>query len=197
MLGCGKAVMRRIHQYGYAARYFVGHGIDIGSGGDPLAQYKDQFPRMRSCREWDLADGDAQILAGIHDHTYDFLHSSHCLEHMHDPVEAIANWFRVLKPMGHMVVIVPDEDLYEQRAWPSTYNNDHRCTFTINKARSWSPASRNLIDLLKTLPAQSRIVKIELLEGGFFNGPRIDQTTPDYISESAIEFVVRKESRAD
>lgn len=198
MLGCGKAVMRRIHQFGYVGRYFVGDGIDVGSGGDSLAQYKDQFPLMRSCRDWDLRDGDAQYLHGINDHSYDFLHSSHCLEHMNDPVEALANWYRVLKPYGHLVILVPDEDLYEQRAWPSMYNSDHKFTFTINKKQSWSPASRNLTDLLKTLPATARIVKIELLDGGFMKSrARLDQTTQEYISESAIEFVVRKEIEAE
>jgi predicted SAM-dependent methyltransferase len=189
--------MRRIHQHGYASRYFVGDGIDIGSGGDPLGQYQEQFPRMRSCREWDLADGDAQLLAGVNDHSYEFLHSSHCLEHMNDPVEALRNWFRVIKPRGHMVVLVPDEDLYEQGSWPSRYNSDHKSSFTINKSDSWAPDSRNLLDLLKTLPATARIVKIELLDGGFLHSlAQTDQTTPAFISESAIEFIVRKAERA-
>lgn len=194
MLQCGKAVMRRIHQFGYASRYFVGHGIDVGSGGDPLSQYKDQFPGMLSCRDWDLNDGDAQLLASVNDNSYDFLHSSHCLEHVHDPIEALNNWFRVIKPLGHMVVQVPDEDLYEQGRWPSHYNNDHKCTFTIDKRRSWSPVSRNVTDVLKTLPETARIIKIEWLDCGFLTALRyVDQTTPVYISESAIEFVVRKE----
>ncbi|HVX15492.1 MAG TPA: methyltransferase domain-containing protein [Pirellulales bacterium] len=198
MLGCGKAVMRRIHQHAYASHFFVGDGIDIGSGRDPLGQYKNQFPSMRSCREWDLADGDAQLLTGINDNSYEFLHSSHCLEHMHDPVEALHNWFRVIKPFGHMVVLIPDEDLYEQRVWPSRYNEDHKCSFTIDKRRSWSPVSRNLLDLLKTLPETARVVKIELLDGGFLSAlSHVDQTTAAYISESAIEFVVRKVNSPD
>jgi SAM-dependent methyltransferase len=198
MLGCGKAVMRRMHQHGYAARYFIGDGIDVGSGDDSLAQYTDQFPRIRSCRKWDLADGDAQFLATVNDNSYEFLHSSHCLEHINDPVEALKNWFRVLKPYGHMVVLVPDEDLYEQRVWPSSYNNDHKYTFTIDKRQSWSPASRNIFDLLRTLPTTARVVKIELLDGGFMRTwPRIDQTNQAYISESAIEFIVRKENNVD
>jgi hypothetical protein len=60
-----KAVMRRLHDIRFATRYFVGDGIDIGSGPDPLSQYAEQLPLMRSCRDWDLKDGDAQILASL------------------------------------------------------------------------------------------------------------------------------------
>jgi len=39
---------------------------------------------------------------------------------------------------------VPDEDLYEQGVFPSTF----KWTFTIGKAQSWCPKSINLIELL-------------------------------------------------
>src|SRR3546814_12230808 len=65
--------------------------------------------------------------------------------------EGLRNWFRILKPGGHLIVTVPDEDLYEQGIFPSAYNPDHKWTFTIWKAASWSPKSRNLIDLVRSL----------------------------------------------
>ena len=55
---------------------------------------------MKSCRSWDLPDGDAQYMASIEDGLFDFVHSSHCLEHMQDPQTALANWIRILKPGG-------------------------------------------------------------------------------------------------
>jgi len=113
-----KALLRRLHDSRYATRYFVGHGLDIGAGPDMLAQYAEQFPLMRSCRAWDLQDGDAQLLSTIPDESLDFAHSSHCLEHMRDPREALNHWLRILKPRGHLVVTVPDEDLYEQGGIP-------------------------------------------------------------------------------
>ncbi|MGH1556812.1 hypothetical protein ACRAWD_01360 [Caulobacter segnis] len=33
---------------------------------------------------------------------------------MRDPKEALENWLRILKPGGHLVCLIPDEDLYEQ-----------------------------------------------------------------------------------
>ena len=100
-----KALQRRLHDSRFASRYFVGDGIDIGGGNDALAQYSEFFPLMRSCRQWDLKDGDAQRLASVPDASLDFAHASHILEHMVDPREALKHWLRVLRPVrrGHPV----------------------------------------------------------------------------------------------
>src|SRR5690606_28364016 len=121
------------------------------------------FFRIESVRTWDLEDGDAQFLHGVADDSFDFVHSSHCLEHLEDPVQGLSNWMRVLRPGGHLVVTVPDEDLYEQGRFPSTFNRDHKWSFTVWKARSWSPRSLNVIDLVRGLGAAADLVKLELL----------------------------------
>ena len=144
MKECSKSITRRLASPNFLRRYFVGEGLDIGGRPDPLSLYVELFPLMRTARTWDLEDGDAQFLDGVEDQTYDFVHSSHCLEHMRDPHEGLRNWFRVLRPGGHLVVTAPDEDLYEQGAFPSTFNRDHKWTFTIHKPSSWSPKSVNI-----------------------------------------------------
>jgi SAM-dependent methyltransferase len=192
MYEASKALMRRMHDSRFATRYFVGHGIDIGCGPDPVSQYAQQFPLMRGCRGWDLADGDAQLLASVADATFDFVHSSHCLEHMVDPPIALGHWLRVLKPGGHLIVTVPDEDMYEQGVFPSTFNSDHKWTFTMHKARSWSPKSLNLMHLLTDFADRAQTVKVEQLDASFrFIDRRFDQTTTP-VGECAIEFVMRK-----
>lgn len=187
-----KAITRRLYDIRFATRYFVGDGIDIGVGNDPILLYQEFFPAMRSVRGWDLNDGDAQLLATIGAESLDFVHSSHCLEHMRDPVEALQNWFRVLKPGGHLVCVVPDEDLYEQGVFPSTFNSDHKWTFTISKPSSWSQQSLNLFELLPKLGMAAQPLKVELLDASFrYKLPRFDQTlTP--VGECAIEFIIRK-----
>jgi hypothetical protein len=87
---------------------------------------------------------------------------------------------------------VPDEDLYEQGIFPSTFNRDHKHTFTIFKTNSWSRASINLVDILRELGSSVEVIKIELLHGSYrFDLPRYDQTlTP--IGECGIEVVLRK-----
>lgn len=187
-----KAVIRRLQDSRFATRYFVGDGIDIGSGPDPLSQYEELFPLMRSCRAWDLADGDAQILASVGYASLDFVHSSHCLEHMRDPREAMYHWLRVLKPGGHLIVTIPDEDLYEQGVFPSTWNSDHKWTFTMHKSKSWSAKSINVLALLGEFADRAQTIKVEQLDATFrFGLPRYDQTlTP--VGECALEFVLRK-----
>lgn len=192
MKECSKSIMRRLSEPNFVNRFFRGDGIDIGGAPDPLALYVELFPLMRGVRVWDMNDGDGQTLEGVADEQYDFVHSSHCLEHLRDPEEGLRNWFRVLKPGGHLIVTVPDEDLYEQGQFPSTFNDDHKWTFTIYKTGSWSERSRNVFDLVASLGEAADVQKVQLLNSTYRYGlPRFDQTlTP--IAEAGIEFVVRK-----
>ncbi|VTU02535.1 Methyltransferase type 11 OS=Acidiphilium sp. JA12-A1 GN=ACIDI_19c00220 PE=4 SV=1: Methyltransf_23 [Gemmataceae bacterium] len=191
---CSKAAARRMHTAGFATHYLVGDGLDVGSGSDPLSKVAHLFPLIRSVTTFDLPDGDAQLLAKHPDDRFDFLHSSHCLEHVRDPREALRNWVRVVRPGGHLVVLVPDEDLYEQGVWPSTFNPDHKHTFTVCKAKSWSPVSVNLTDLFAAVADRAEVLRVEMLHQTFQrSGTRRDQTlTP--VGECATEFVLRKQS---
>ena len=192
MKECSKSISRRLADVNFTSRYFVGSGIDIGGKPDPLCLYRELFCRMDGVRTWDWEDGDAQHLSSLADETVDFVHSSHCLEHLVDPREGLGSWMRVLKPGGHMIVTVPDEDLYEQGIWPSTFNRDHKWTFTIYKPASWSERSLNVLDLVSGLGPSADIVKIERLISTYrFELPRYDQTLSP-VGECGIEFVVRK-----
>lgn len=192
MYETSKAVQRRLHDANFISRYFRGNGIDIGAGNDQLGQYIELFPLMESCKSWDRDDGDAEHMVGVKNEQYDFVHSSHSLEDMNEPSVAIANWLRILKPGGHLIVTVPDEDMYEQGVFPSTFNPDHKWTFTINKLTSWSNKSRNLFDIIASFGDAADVIKIEQLTSTYRYGlDRQDQTrTP--IGEAAIEFIIRK-----
>jgi len=197
MKECSKSIPRRLSDSGFLRSYFVGDGLDVGGKPDPLLLYRELFPLMRSVRTWDWEDGDAQLLAGVADGSLDFVHSSHCLEHLVAPAEGLRNWFRVVSPGGHLVVTVPDEDLYEQGEFPSTFNRDHKWTFTIFKTKSWSERSLNLLDMLRQLGPAAEVIKIEQLSAAYrFTLPRFDQTlTP--VAECGIEFIVRKRPDAE
>ena len=95
-----KSIFHKIKDSRYATRYLIGEGIDIGAGPDSIAQYYEFFPLMKSCRAWDMADGDAELMESVEDNSFDFVHSSHCLEHMRSPDIALDNWIRILKPGG-------------------------------------------------------------------------------------------------
>ena len=189
--------MRRMHEPNFSNRYFVGYGLDIGGGPDPLGLYIELFPRMRGVKTWDKDDGDAETLDGIKEAEFDFIHSSHCLEHLNDPAGGLKNWFHALKPDGHLIITVPDEDMYEQGKFPSTWNGDHKFTFTILKSSSWSPTSINVLDLITTLGTESELIKLHKLDESFrYTLPRFDQTlTP--IGECGIEIILRKRTKEE
>src|ERR1700745_3871055 len=113
------------YERGDFKRYLVGKGIDIGCGGDPLTVEKGIV------RGYDKCDGDALYMAGEADASYDFVYSSHCLEHMPDVKLALTNWLRILKPEGILYLVVPDYELYEKGRWPSRFNPDHKASFSL------------------------------------------------------------------
>ena len=51
---------------------------------------------------------EAVALQGIPDHAYDFILSSHCLEHVANPLAALREWRRVTRPGGHLLLALPD-----------------------------------------------------------------------------------------
>jgi SAM-dependent methyltransferase len=189
-----KSARRRYFDGAFHSRYFVGRGIDIGGKPDPLSQYVGIFPRLLQVGVWDIENGDAQYMQGVPDGSLDFVHSSHCLEHMVDPRVALDNWLRILKPGGFLIVTVPDEDLYEQGTWPSQFNVDHKWSFTLYKRQSPMPKSINIVDLLTQFGDRVACERMVLLSDFFRQellGRNIDQTrTP--VAECAIEFVWRK-----
>lgn len=197
MKECSKSIQRRLSDPNFLRRYFVGVGMDIGGKPDPLILYKKLFPLMESVKTWDWEDGDAQFLKGVVDCSLDFVHSSHCLEHLVDPADGLRNWFRVVREGGHLIITVPDEDLYEQGVFPSTFNHDHKWTFTIFKTKSWCSRSLNVLDLVLGLGHAVEVVKIEQLSATYrFELPRFDQTlTP--VAECGIEIIIRKRPQAE
>lgn len=190
----GKSVLRRMHDHRFATRYFVGNGIDIGAGDDPLSDYIEFFPQVNHIRPWDLGDGDAQYMNGVDDEKYDFIHSSHCLEHVRDPKETLGNWIRICKSGGHLVLVIPDEDLYEQGVFPSTFNGTHLWTYTIKKKTSWCDKSINVFDLLSNFVDDVKILKVELLDATFrySSTHRYDQTFRSF-GDCAIEIILKKQ----
>lgn len=186
--GTSLAVRRRV---ALAQPYFRGNGIDVGGGHDSIDRYAALLG-FDSCKNWDLPDGDAQYLASVADGTYDFLHSSHCLEHMVDPRIAFRNWVRVVRAGGYIVVTVPDEEMYEHLHWPSRYNHDHKWSFTLFRATPRLPKSLNVFDLVIDVWQQVEIIKLERIEAGYrYDLGDADQTATAS-AECAIEIVLRK-----
>lgn len=187
-----KANRRRKKTFLFKERVFVGKGIDIGSGKDLLK--KRGFKNISSIEPFDIEDGDAQYINQYRtENSYDFVYSSNCLEHMKNPHEALKNWFSLVKENGYLAFTVPDEDLYEQKSFPSRFNPTHLWTFTISKENSWSPKSINILDIIKELD-NCMIFKIELVDTGYDYSAEqgIDQTKGKKGAEAFIEVVLQK-----
>lgn len=139
-------------------KYFSGRVLDIGAGDDLICSSAERF---------DVEDGDANNITLYKKHeVYDTIHSSHCLEHMANPHHALTEWWMLLKPGGYLVLVVPDEDLYEQGIWPSAFNSDHKNTFTLKEGKSWSPASWNIRNLVSKLDG-AEIISAEVQDEGY------------------------------
>jgi SAM-dependent methyltransferase len=138
MAETSKAHARRERE-GFFEKYCQGKGIDIGCGDDPI--------RSLLCDKWDKEQGDATFMSSALNSSYNFVYSSHAIEHLDFPHIAIVNWVRILKPGGHLIVFVPHREKYERRqTLPSRFNGDHR-TFWLPD-RDEPPCTLGLIPLV-------------------------------------------------
>jgi SAM-dependent methyltransferase len=160
-----------------------GRVLDIGCGDDKVVEMAEPY---------DVAQGDAQTCWNLTG-PYDTIFSSHCLEHMEQPQAALRRWWDLLAEGGFLILVVPDEDLYEQGHWPSCFNGDHKATFTPSKSSSWSPVSLNVVDLIKNLPGH-KLFSLRVVDEGYDHDAEGDQTLVG--AKANIEVVVQKVPQA-
>jgi len=153
-------------------------GIDIGCQYDPL---------NHTFRRYDIifGDSDAQQMADIASETFYTVYSSHCLEHMRNPVEALQNWWRILKPGGHLIFLVPHRDLYEMKTiLPSQWNVDHKWYFLPD--RSEEPCTLNVAALVTRAIPDAEVIGITTLNEGY------DSSGGHPQGEYSIEVILHK-----
>src|SRR6185503_6541068 len=109
-----------------ASAFLRGHGIEIGALHMPLrvppsarVTYVDRFPLDDLRKHYpELSDqalvdvdvvADGERLEPLGDESQDFVIANHFLEHCQDPIGAVLNMFRVLKPGGILYLGIPDK----------------------------------------------------------------------------------------
>jgi predicted SAM-dependent methyltransferase len=110
----------------FASAYLFGSGIEIGALEYPLkvpktakVRYVDrfstdelrrQYPELKNYKlvKVDVID-DAETLGTFGQETLDFVIASHVLEHLENPVLAMVNFNRVLRPNGILFICLPDK----------------------------------------------------------------------------------------
>ena len=113
--------------------YTRGQGLDVGCGSRKpfkhfigIDNYKDTAIFGNSCNPdvWAYAE-DLGIFA---DDAFDFVYSSHTLEHIDDHEKALKEWWRVLKQDGYLVLYLPHADHYPHIGTKGA-NPDHKHDF--------------------------------------------------------------------
>lgn len=97
----------------------IGPGVAPLPGFSPRPIYIDCFKRFAA--DECLADyyGHACALP-FHDHALDFVAASHVLEHVANPVAALAEMYRVVRPGGIIYLVLPDRRATWEHARPLT-----------------------------------------------------------------------------
>ena len=158
--------------------YCNGKGLDVGYGGDLL---------VSNCIGWDIEDGDAQYIEKISNEDFDFLYSSHLLEHLDDPNVAIKNWWRVIKKNGFMILYLPERDLYEKKkTLPSRFSLDHKHYFKIENDEA--PDTIGILPLLKRNLKDYKVIYSKICDEGF----TIKDPKKHSNGEYSIEIIVQK-----
>jgi SAM-dependent methyltransferase len=104
-----------------------------------------------------VSEGSA--LTEVADSSYDFVLSSHNLEHFANPVKALKEWQRVLKPSGALVLVLPYyKNTFDHRRLPSTVEHmlDDYKNMTGEDDLTHLPEILERHDLTKDLQAGSK-----------------------------------------
>lgn len=119
-------VTRQLDRETVARIYLKGTGLEIGALHNPLkvppsvrvryvdrlstADLRTQYPEFatRDLVEVDVVD-DGEHLRTVADTSQDFLIACQVLEHCQNPLFTVAQWLRVLKPGGVLLMTLPDK----------------------------------------------------------------------------------------
>jgi|KBSMisStandDraft_5_1062788.scaffolds.fasta_scaffold15825_4 predicted SAM-dependent methyltransferase len=100
------------------APYCTGYGLDIGFGGDAITTSAIRMdlpsPYTNLGRAPVQLGGDCRALDWWRDGALDYVYSSHVLEDFPEAETAaiLREWTRVLKPGGHLILLLPDQQRY-------------------------------------------------------------------------------------
>lgn len=123
----------RKHEMNEVIEYTKGVGIEIGCGLNKIHTSAIGINIVLSEQDYGYPYGaqiksDGTNLPWFSDNSLDYVFSSHCLEHFHEPKKALLEWTRVLKNGGYLVLILPHKNYYPNIGHPNA-NKDHKHDF--------------------------------------------------------------------
>ena len=161
---------------GFYEKYLSGKYIlDIGGGKGPAIVCNAKIIDL------DFPGYDGVNLP-FSDESQDAVFSSHCLEHVADPIVTLQEWFRVLRKGGYLIITVPHQHLYERKSLlPSRWNQEH--------LRFYTPA-KLLLDIETALEINTyRVRELQDNDDGFDYSVKNNQHA---VGSYEIEVVVEK-----
>ncbi len=110
-------------RYILAKNYLTGEGIEIGALDKPLTappgvkiRTVDRLPTDELRSHYKLPQAvtvdyvcDAEKLETVPDNSQNFVVANHVFEHMENPIRALQNWVRVVRPGGFLFMAIPDK----------------------------------------------------------------------------------------
>ena len=67
--------------------------------------------KFREKKSGKVIINDTVNIKDIKDKTYDFLFSSHCLEHIANPIKALKEWLRITIDSAYLILILPEKSM--------------------------------------------------------------------------------------
>lgn len=110
----------------YAKHFCFGNGIDIGCNKAEWA-----FPGAKLV---DISFNDGYDAFNLPNSGYDYIFSSHCLEHLNDWVLALDYWIDSIVDGGTLFLYLPD---ISQEYWHPWNNYKHKNVFTPEIIKSY------------------------------------------------------------
>lgn len=176
-----KAEPRRIKE-GWFYKYIKEPIIDIGCQYDPITVTARRYDQI-------FDDGDATLMEGIPDNCFNTVYSSHILEHIEKYDVALKNWWRILRPGGNLIVLVPHALLYEKQPNnqpPSKWNGDHKFFFLPDNETP--PRCLNFRKVIQDhLPEPKNIISFRVLDEGFQSAGELVHSVGEYSIEAIIQ----------
>lgn len=182
-----ESIFRR-HEMNEVIEFTKGIGIEIGCGLNKIHTSAIGVNIVLTESDYGYPYG-AQIkhegtnLPWFSDNSLDYVFSSHCLEHFHEPKKALIEWTRVLKVGGYLVLILPHRNYYPNIGHPNA-NKDHKNDFLPDDIK------RMIDDIGKY-----EIISIDTLHDKLKNDPIAISEASKYGHESlnfSFEIVARK-----
>lgn len=135
---------------------------------------------------WDFEHGDAQLVEGLGYNSFDFVHSSHLLEHWPDCELALKNWWRVLRPGGHLIPYLPNRYLYVKNTHLLSRFNDDQKHFLPEEDDS--PNTLGLVPLIERALGITQLIYCKTCNEAYVDsGPELPSD-----GQYSIEAVIKK-----